>query len=194
MAINTQLFQGQLINLGPINFEKDPEVQSRWTHDLDFVRALDPKPAQPLSPAQVKKRYEKIEKNMDESRSSFFFTVRSRDDDRMLGFVHIHWIEWTHGVGNFHMGIGDPAERGKGYGREALALVLRFAFNELNLYRLSAEIGEDNPAGLRFFERFGFQIEVRRRQSLHRDGKYWDLLHLGLLADEWRKLPGKLED
>ncbi len=69
--------------------------------------------------------------------------------------------------------------------------MLRFAFNELNLYRLSAIVGEDNPGALRFFTRYGFVEEVRRRQALMRDGKTYDLLHLGILRDEWLALQGK---
>jgi hypothetical protein len=38
MSIDTQLFEGKLIRLGPINHEKDPEVESRWTHDLSLMR------------------------------------------------------------------------------------------------------------------------------------------------------------
>ena len=83
------------------------------------------------------------------------------------------------------MAIGDPAERGKGYGSDALQLILRFAFRELNLYRLSAVVGEDNPAALRFFMQYGFVEEVRRRKALMRDGQTWDSIHLGMLRDEW---------
>jgi len=185
MSIDTQLFEGKLIRLGPIDHEKDPEVESRWTHDLTLMRALSHQPAMPLSIAQMKKKYEAIEKEVDESKRLFYFTIRTKEDDRLLGFVRIEWIEWTHGTGNLRMAIGDSAERNKGYGRDALELMLCFAFAELNLYRLTTIVGEDNPAGLRFFTKYGFVQEVRRRKALLRDGQTWDLIHLGLLRDEW---------
>jgi RimJ/RimL family protein N-acetyltransferase len=185
MSIETQLFEGKLINLRPIDHEKDPEVESRWSHDLSLQRALWQRPAMPLSVAQVKKRYEAIEKEVDESKRLFHFTIRGREDDRLLGFVRIEGIEWTHGTGSLKVAIDDPVERGKGYGSEALQLIMRFAFSELNLYRLSAVVGGDNPAALKFFQRFGFIEEVRRRKALLRDGQTWDSIHLGLLRDEW---------
>lgn len=191
MAIETQLFEGKLVRLAAIDHEKDPEVESRWTHDLAFLRALGQEPARPLSPAQVKKKYEKLEKRLEESHNNFYFTIRSREDDRLLGFIRLYWIEWTHGSGGLQMGIGDSQDRGRRYGSEALNMILRFTFDELNLYRLGVWIGEDNPGGIRFFKRFGFVEEVRRRQSLHRDGRFWDLLHLGVLAEEWRALQPK---
>ena len=188
MTIDTQLFEGKLIRLAPIDHDKDPEVESRWTHDLDLLRSLSQKPAMPLSVGQMKKRYESIEKEVDESKKIFHFTIRDMQDDRLLGFVRIEWIEWTHGTGNLKLAIGDQAERNKGYGSEALSLMLRFAFNELNLYRLSAIVGEDNPGALRFFMRHGFVEEVRRRKALLRDSQTWDIIHLGILREEWLAL------
>jgi RimJ/RimL family protein N-acetyltransferase len=191
MSIDTQLFEGILIRLGPINHEKDPQVESRWTHDILLMRSLSRLPAIPLSAAQMKKKYEAIEKEVDESKRLFHFTIRSREDDQLLGFTRIEGIEWTHGTCSLKLAIGDPAERNKGFGSEALVLMLRYAFNELNLYRVSVVVGDDNPMGLRFFIRHGFVEEVRRRKSILRDGQTYDLLHLGMLQDEW--LVGKEE-
>jgi len=186
MSFSTQLFEGKLVRLAPIDHEKDPEVESRWTHDLSFLRAMDRKLAQPLSVAQVKKRYEAIEKEVDESKRLFHFTIRGREDLHYLGYVRIEGIEWTHATGGLRLGIGDPLERNHGFGSDTLELMLRFAFSELNLYRLSALVGEDNPGALRFFIRHGFVEEVRRRKAILRDGQAWDLIHLGILRDEWQ--------
>jgi RimJ/RimL family protein N-acetyltransferase len=109
----------------------------------------------------------------------------------MLGFTRLEWIEWTHGTCSLKIAIGDPVERNKGFGSDALHLIMRFAFSELNLYRLSAVVGDDNQPGLRFFKRHGFVEEVRRRKSLLRDGQTWDLIHLGLLRDEWQAMQGE---
>jgi RimJ/RimL family protein N-acetyltransferase len=185
MSIATQLFEGKLVRLGPIDHDKDPEVESRWTHDISFLRAMDRKVAMPLSVAQMKKKYEAIEKDVDESKRLFYFAIRSKDDNRLLGYARIEGIEWIHGTGNLRLAIGDPAERGKGYGSDALQLVLNFAFREINLYRLSALVGGDNPGAVRFFGRHGFVEEVRRRKAILRDGQSFDLVHLGILRDEW---------
>jgi RimJ/RimL family protein N-acetyltransferase len=193
MSIDTQLFVGKLICLGPIDHEKDPDVESRWTHDLTFMRAMDRKPALPQSVAQMKKKYEAIEKDVEESKRLFHFTIRGKEDDRLLGYARIEWIEWTHGTGNLKLAIGDPADRNKGYGSDALELMLRFAFLELNFYRLSAIVGEDNPGAFRFFLRHAFVEEVRRRKSILRDGQTWDLVHFGILRDEWLAGTGKGE-
>jgi RimJ/RimL family protein N-acetyltransferase len=46
---------------------------------------------------------------------------------------------------------------------------------------------EYNDRAVRFLERAGFVVEVRRRQAIHRDGKRWDALKLGLLREEWKR-------
>jgi RimJ/RimL family protein N-acetyltransferase len=69
-----------------------------------------------------------------------------------------------------------------------MGLMLNYAFNELGLHRLSAGVSEDNPRAVRFIERHGFQLEVRRRQAVLRDNQRWDMLLYGLLCSEWAAL------
>jgi RimJ/RimL family protein N-acetyltransferase len=149
------------------------------------LRLVDTAPAYPNAVAQVKKKLEALEKRLEESKNMYYFHIRDRQDDRLIGFATIRWIEWTHGTGWLHLGIGDPKDWRKGIGSEVLDLLLQYAFNELNLYRLTAIIPEYNPGARRLFEKAGFMEEVRRRQALNRDGQRWDLLLYGLLREEW---------
>ena len=186
MDLQRSLFEGELICLAPVDPEKDAEIESKWTHDAEYLRLLNTEPAQPLSPHQVKKKYEKIEKRVEEDKNLFYFCVRRRQDDRLVGFAKIFWIGWTHGTGYVQLGIGDPADRDQGYGYETLHLLKRYAFDELNLFRLTAFVQEYNQGALALFKKSGFREEVRRRQALNRNGRRWDLIHLGLLLDEWK--------
>src|SRR5574339_482084 len=116
--IQTQLFDSQDIRLGPIDHEKDPEVESRWTHDSEFMRLMETNPARPLSAAMVKKQYEKLEKQIEEEKNLFHFMIRARADDRLIGKALIHRIEWTNGNGLIHLGIGAAGDRRKGFGTQ----------------------------------------------------------------------------
>jgi RimJ/RimL family protein N-acetyltransferase len=187
MNIDLQLFEGEHIRLASIDHEKDAEVESKWTHDADYLRQLGVDVARPLSPAQLKKQYEAIEEEIEKSKSQFYFTIRMRSDDRMIGFAMLYRIEWSNGVGMIQLGLGDEIHRKKGYGTEALKMLLRYAFAELNLHRLAAEIPEYNTGALRLFERHGFAQEVCRRQALNRNGQRWDLLLMGILRTEWEQ-------
>ena len=184
--IQTQLFEGQDIRFGPIDHEKDPQVEAKWTHESEFMRMMETTPARPMSAAMVRKQYEKLEKHAEEDKNLFHFMIRAKADDRLIGMAEIHRIEWTNGNGLVRLGIGAVEDRGKGYGTQALQMLLRFAFAELNLFRVTAAVPEYNEAAVALLKKFGFVQEVRRRSALERDGRRWDLYVFGLLNDEWQ--------
>ncbi len=185
LDIQTQLFEAQDIRLGPIDHEAHPEIESKWTHDSDFMRLMELKPVRPLSPALVKKEYESIEKKMEEDKNLFYFTIRAHEDDRLIGKAVIEWVDWTNGNGWIRLGIGAAEDRRRGLGSQTLRLILRYAFAELNLFRVSAMVPEYNEGAIRLLKKFGFVEEVRRRQAVQRDGRPWDLLTFGQLRSEW---------
>jgi RimJ/RimL family protein N-acetyltransferase len=184
--IQTQLFDGPDIRFGPIDHEKDPEIESRWTHDSEFMRLMETNPARPMSAAMVRKQYEKLEKQIEEEKNLFHFMIRLRTDDRLIGKASVQRIEWANGNGFLRIGIGAAEDRRKGYGTQALRMLLRFAFAELNLFRVTAHVSEYNEGAIVLLQKFGFVQEVCRRKSLERDGRRWDLYLFGLLNDEWR--------
>lgn len=183
--IQTQLFESEEIRFGPIDYEKDPEIESKWTHDAEYMRLYDTVPVRPLSAAMVKKQYEKLEKQVEEDKNLYHFAIRAREDDRLIGKATIQWIEWSNGNGFLRLGIGAAEDRRKGYGTQALKMLLRFAFAELNLYRVTAFVPEYNEGAVALLKRAGFTEEVRRRKALDRDGRRWDFLTFGLLKEEW---------
>lgn len=192
--MQTQLFESEDLRLGPIDHEKDPAIESKWTHDSDFMRMMETAPARPLSVAMVKKQYEKLEKQVEEEKNIFPFMIRALADDRLIGKASIQQIEWTNGNGWIRLGIGAAEDRRKGYGTQTLRMLLHFAFAELNLFRVTAAVPEYNEAAIALLRKFVFVQEVCRRQAIERDGRCWDLYVFGLLQDEWRNSARNLEE
>ncbi len=184
--LTEQLFEGQFVRFAPPDAERDAEIVSKWTQDPEYLRLLSTEIVRPLSPFQARKQYEEWDKD-GEKRMAFNFAVRLTDGDRLIGLARLYRVEWTHATGWLQMGIGDRNDRGRGYGTEALRMLLRYAFDELNLYRLAASTVEYNAGAIRFLEQAGFVVEVRRRQAVQRDYQRWDVVMLGLLRDEWTK-------
>ena len=118
--IQTQLFEGQDIRFGPIDHEKDPEIESKWTHDSEFMRLMETSPARPMSAAMIKKQYEKLEKQIEEDKNLYHFMIRAKADDRLIGKATVQRIEWANGNGFLRLGIGAAEDRRKGYGTQAL--------------------------------------------------------------------------
>jgi RimJ/RimL family protein N-acetyltransferase len=150
------------------------------------MRLMEIKPIRPLSPEMVKKQYEAIEKEMDEDKNLYYFTIRFRETNQFIGKAAIEWIDWTNGNAFLRLGIGESEYQRKGYGSQVLKMLLRFAFNELNLYRVTAVVPAYNESAMKLFQKHHFVEEVRRRKAIQRDAEVWDFISFGLLNSEWR--------
>lgn len=109
------------------------------------------------------------------------------DDDKLIGFIMLHSIEWNNRKAIMTVGIGDKAARGCGYGSEAIEMILRFAFMELNLNRVGLDVISDNTPAIECYQKAGFTVEGRARESVIRFGEKLDLIYMGILYDDWVK-------
>jgi RimJ/RimL family protein N-acetyltransferase len=180
------LYEGRLVRLGPLDHEKDPPVVAGWTKD-PLWRSVLVEVSHPLSVEAVRRLLERVEKQMEETKNLFHFTLRARADNRLLGLARIFRIDFHNGTGELNLGIGNASDRRRGYGSDALDLLLRFAFNDLNLHRLSVWPGANNLPYIQLLEKAGFEEEARRREAVYHDGSYWDELLMGLLRAKWEK-------
>ena len=180
MTDKDNLFQGRLVRLVAPSQDDAPAV-ARWTEDAGYLRAVDSDYARPLSPEQAAARLDP--EGADPNRVEFH--LRTLVDDRLIGFVALHSIEWNNGAGLLAVGIGEAGYRGKGYGSDALQLILRYAFDELNLFRVGLDVIATNTRAIRAYEKLGFQHEGRMRGAVLRDGQRTDRIFMGILRDEW---------
>jgi RimJ/RimL family protein N-acetyltransferase len=182
----TDLFTGELVRLVEADPQTAAEAFHRWALDSEYWRLLASNSPVPWS---VKKIKEWIEKELDKTpATSYSFLIRTLEDDRLIGEIGLDGIEWTHGDTFVGIGVGDRACWNKGYGTDAMRIILRYAFTELNLYRVSLDVFEYNPRAIRSYEKAGFKIEGRAREFLHRNGRRWDLIFMGILREEWQAL------
>jgi RimJ/RimL family protein N-acetyltransferase len=176
----TRLFHGGLVRLTAPRPE-DAELFSRWSEDGEYRRLADTEAPRPLSVEYFRDR----DQAMDPPADMIEFRIRTLEDDRLVGYVAIFSIEWHNGNGWIAIGVGDALDRGKGFGKEAMSLALRYAFHELGLHRLSLDVIADNKAAIKLYGALGFREEGRMRERVHRDGVPSDLIYMGLLRHEW---------
>lgn len=86
--------------------------------------------------------------------------------------------------------IGDKAYWGRGYGREAVALLLDYAFRLRNLRRVWLSTNGNNERAIRAYQACGFVVEGRLRQHVWSNGQYLDEVHMGILREEWEQGSG----
>lgn len=176
------LFKGNLIRLSGIDPEELGKSFSRWSRDSEFKRLLDFDPARLHSAKAIK---EWMEKHLETEKDTFWFSIRALEDDRLLGDIDLAVVDWGSREAFVGLGIGERDFWGKGYGTEAMRLVLRYAFLELNLRRVTLDVFEYNQRAIRSYEKAGFRLEGRVRQAIQREGRRWDLLYMGILCEEW---------
>jgi RimJ/RimL family protein N-acetyltransferase len=184
--MNGDLFQGDLVRLVAIDEDLIPDSFSRWSRDSYFWRLADTRPAYPKS---VKSQKDVLEKEMEKGSSNlFWFMIRTLDDDRFVGDISLDGVNWSHGESFIGIEIGGRDNWDRGYGTDAMRVALRYAFEELNLYRVSLNVFGYNPRAIRIYEKVGFQHEGVQRQVLNRAGRRWDISYMGILQAEWLEL------
>lgn len=173
------LFYGDRIKLAAVR-EEDAETMFKWGEDAEYLRNVDTDLALPYTLKQM-------ESEGSPSSNEVYFRLRTLADDVLIGFVAIHGIEWNNRIGQLAVGIGNTDYRGKGYGAEAVRLILRYAFYELNLNRVGLDVIEYNEQAIRTYEKAGFQLEGRVRSAVLRDGNSYDRIMMGILYSEWNE-------
>jgi RimJ/RimL family protein N-acetyltransferase len=177
------LYTGKLVRLTAFRPE-DKEALSRWTHDNDYMRNLDGDPARPR-PASFFAELDR-DKQREREANHVEFYIRTLAEDKLIGFADLN-MQWNNQVGWLGIGIGEPEYRGKGYGSDALRLVVGYGFRELGLYRVSLGVFSYNERAIRAYEKVGFEREGTLRAALYRDGQRYDVIFMGILRPEWEK-------
>jgi len=106
-------------------------------------------------------------------------------DGRPIGTTQVDSINWHHRHADIAMIIGERAEWGKGYGTEAVRLMTRFAFEELNLEKLTGEAIVENAGSVRAMEKAGFRQWGLARRHFYQAGHWSDVWFGEVLRDEW---------
>jgi RimJ/RimL family protein N-acetyltransferase len=104
-----------------------------------------------------------------------------------IGNVCLQSISWINRSAEFAIIIGEKDYWGQGYGEESLRFVLEHGFKKLGLNRIWTGTGSSNVGMQKLAERVGMVLEGRSRQGKYNEGKFMDIYHYGILAEEWNK-------
>lgn len=113
--------------------------------------------------------------------------IEALNEDDILGLVSLTNIDFVNRSAEFHIMIGDKDSRGKGIGYFATTEILRHAFNNMNLNRIELGVLESNSRAIKLYEKVGFKREGIKRQSTYKNGKFVNMIMMGILKDEFSK-------
>lgn len=181
--IERQLLKGKSIHLARIDPEKDSLQEAQWSANLHYAALMQKDPLHPISPAELKKKYEATAKSAADKRAEVHYAVRRLADDQLIGFFHLDWISWSNAVTEMRLVPADVV--GLEGMAETLELGLQYCFNELNLHRVFIGLPETWHDLVNLLLQAGFTQDVCLRQNAFWNGALCDRLEFGLLRPEW---------
>lgn len=171
--------KGERIGLRPPE-RANLDAYLSWINDLDILQFI--LRVRPVSRAEEEEWFSNLSKRPDD----LIFEIASLEGGAPIGSCGLHRINSSNRSAELGILIGDKSLWGRGYGREAMGLLCGYGFDVLNLNRIGLSVYEYNARGVRCYERLGFRHEGRRRAARFWNGRYWDILDMGLLESEWR--------
>jgi len=172
--------KGDLVALGPLRREWLPLYQ-HWLNDFDMLKLVDRR-FRPHSSEWITQWYER---HASGSQDSLLFTIIANDDARPVGNIALQDVDYRNRTAELGIYIGDPDARGKGFGTEAVRLMLGFGFNVLGLQNVMLRVFEYNQAAIHVYEKAGFREFGRRHQCQFMDGRFWDVVLMECVARDF---------
>lgn len=172
---------GQKCYLSPCQME-DAEAWVEWFND---PRVSIPLGDEAWTPLSVEKARAQLRETID--RQDPVFTIVELVSNRPVGRCMLFNLDWVNRSAMVGIAIGDPSCWGKGYGREALELLMEYAFDVLNLNSLMLGVFSFNERAIRLYQKVGFREIGHRREARLWAGKKYDGILMDILAEDFHR-------
>ena len=169
---------GERLFLGPVDIDRTEDYY-HWINDLNIGMNI----GMGQHPISYPKEEEILE---GMSKKGHNFGIYLLDGERLIGNCSLFDVNAQHRTAILGIFIGDGDNRGKGYGTEALELLTEYGFRILNLHNIMLQVFSFNKAGIRCYEKVGFKIIGKRRESYLLNGISWDQITMDMLEGEMK--------
>ena len=170
------MYDGKLITLRA--FDNSDLLRSlSYSNDYEVMRGAS---GAILYPSTVDDEARNIAKNTSYTSGEYQFAIEARDSREFIGQCGFVKINWKNRVGEMAILIGEKAYRGRGYGQDAVSVLCRFGFDELNLHKIKALVFDFNAPALCCYEKCGFAREGILKEEIYREGAYHDVVCMAL--------------
>jgi RimJ/RimL family protein N-acetyltransferase len=177
------MLQGERVRLRSIAREDLPRLWE-FNNDLEVELAGGGDPPTPQSLARLQAEYE--QEAAKGGRDGPAFAIEA--DGKFIGQCALFNINATAQTCELGITIGDKEYWGRGYGRESIRLLVEYAFQQRNFRKVWLQVHAENERARRAYQSCGFQEEGRLRAHVWSNGRYDDLILMGLLRQEWQTI------
>ncbi|HET7087604.1 MAG TPA: GNAT family protein [Anaerolineae bacterium] len=167
-----QHLRGDHVRLVALQSDSDIELLARWSAMSALWRLLDTATGRPMQPG---------------SNEHAGFLIYPLVGDRPIGHAGLFGIDRRRGEAWLGIGLADHDRWDTPAGADALRVIVRYGFDELNLRRISLAVFEYNARALRAYESAGFAIEGRMLQEASRRGRSRAGVYMSLPREEWER-------
>lgn len=175
------IIYGKRIRLRAVERE-DVKKFHEWVNDPEVTQGLQM--YLPMSMVDEENWFERVSKG-DPKEKPLAIEIRKGKNWKMIGNCGVFGISSTNRSAELGIMIGAKEEWNRGYGAEAMTLLLRHCFETLNLNRACLRVYEENVRAVRSYEKAGFVLEGRQREAVYKRGKYDNILFMSVLRSEW---------
>lgn len=157
-----------------------------WFNDPEITYYM-PNGERPNSYESLEEYYLKIQ-NSD---SDFLFAIIAKQDNEHIGNCGLHDFDPIHRKARLGIVIGEKKSQNQGLGLEAVRLLIRYGFEILNLNRIYLNVNSENVNAIRIYKETGFCEEGHLKEDMYKNGKYYDVIVMGILKEEFREIERK---
>ncbi|SEO58135.1 GNAT family N-acetyltransferase [Paenibacillus sp. OK076] len=130
---------------------------------------------------------ERYIENAAQDDSRLMLLIALQENDQVIGEIALMDMHTKNRSAHIRIAIDQIEHQGKGYGSEALLLMLDYGFGICNLHRIELEVYAFNQRAIRTYEKLGFQREGVRRDALYYNHQYHDAIQMSMLENEFRE-------
>ncbi len=166
---------GERLYLSPMNVE-DVETYVKWMSDRKVTDNLGN--TRSVCTLQGEKEYIESRKSSD-----YDFSI-VLNDDTIIGNISLMDVNLVSRKATLGIFIGEESNRSKGYGTEAMKLLVDYGFNILGLHNIDLNVFDFNEQAIRAYEKVGFKEYGRRHESYYLDGKFHDEISMEIINEK----------
>ena len=160
--------------------KEDVPLACEYINDPEVSLMLSPLIPFPYKLEDEYKWYDSLGMGRD---GKYNFAVERVSDGLYIGGCGINDVDWKNSVATVGIFIC-AKECGKGYGTQAMGLLIDFIFSQMNIHKIKLNVFSFNHRAIKSYEKLGFKKEGVLRQEIFRNGEYFDEIVMGLLKDE----------
>ena len=170
LSLKKIMFYGEKVCLRAYR-QEDIEIATSLVNDKELKKFLAPGIPFPMSPWEEESWVKSQNGNQN---GEYNFAIEDIETKKYIGGCGIHNVNWLTRVAVVGIMIGDKEYWGKGYGTDAMKVLMKFIFEDMNINKIRLSHFSFNQRAKRCYEKCGFHVEGILKDEIFKEGKYYD--------------------